>query len=570
MDIKGLVLFKNRFKLSDDFMEIIYSLFERLHHFGYISKSQTTKLIKKLNENINELYMGTKNIYDYKTGFYDASKKILYIKDESDIPSIYLRIIYAITTSEIKDKHFHMGYSITKMRTDSYKLEYLNFGINRAVVANLVCKLCDTLPVHINIVPTYKTYTHNFLGEEISSNNDIYALESKILSELCFATNLEEDVFYEGVFSRDPIKCLDDIFKKKRFKGKKDFLKHLDEISLNYSSYNKLIYLAKKLNENYLEIKKNALNDNIKELRKEKREIELQLLSITNKEYSPDVVFFDEALTEHSTNLGLSEKINELENMLRSEITAIQDILAKNIISSLEILKPYKYASRLVQFNNLLIRPNEQVSKKITETILYELIPTSEVKAVNIIQKIRYAIILGLLSTDQFENISNNFSFFNIEDLTDEQSGTTCVVLNANKMFAKIVRVSGLNKRVESGNLSAEYMHLDNLQYLISSDFSNIYVNDIEKLYTKITTDYDIFKTVSLENMYIFKYNKKDYLIIYKNSSTYVVGLNYENKEYSIILLTISDFFKVFDSNTSIVSSSKSNLPVVVRQKSVF
>jgi hypothetical protein len=52
---------------------------------------------------------------------------------------------------------------------------------------------------------------------------------------------------------------LDKAFKKKKFKRSDDFLVVLDTISRKYSTYNKLVFLSQKLNDNYVEYKKNVL-----------------------------------------------------------------------------------------------------------------------------------------------------------------------------------------------------------------------------------------------------------------------------------------------------------------------
>lgn len=565
IDIKELMLFKKRFNLSDNFMEIVYSLFDRLVHFEYVSKSVANKLIHKLSANVNEIFIGTKNIYDYKTGFYDSITKTLYIKDENDISAIYLRLLYAITTTEVDSKNFTTGYSKTKMRTDSYKLEYVNYGINRAAVANLVCKLCDTLPISIDIIPTYKTYTHDFLGYEITSNNDIYALEGKILSELCFVFELDENMFYSGIFVTNPIKYLNNIFNKGKFENSDTFLKLLDNISINYSKYNKLMYLSKKINDNYLEIKKNILNDSVKMLKKEKKEIEFEIRNVTNK-VSNIELYFDSSDDEYRTDLGLAEIIDDLESVLKKKIKTLQNILVKHLLNKPSSLNAYKYASKLVQFNSMLIHPSDDIYKKVMKIIFNELIPTDEIKAINIIQKIRCALILDLLSTDKFSKISSSFSFYRVEDLTDELNGTTLVILTANKMFAKIAEIRGLNVKANYENLSTKYLPLDNLKYVINSDFSNTYVDDVEKLYTQVRNEFAIFKNVALENMYLFKYNSKNYLIIYKDTTAYVVQVDVKNKEYILTNLFVSDPFKIFKLNKGYKEKTISNLPVILKK----
>ena len=93
MSKSDLVQFQEKFHLSDNFINTIEELLDKLIDFGYIGIFKKRALIEKLYDNINEIYIGNQNPLDYKTGFYDANKKVLYIKNEKDIPSVYLRLL---------------------------------------------------------------------------------------------------------------------------------------------------------------------------------------------------------------------------------------------------------------------------------------------------------------------------------------------------------------------------------------------------------------------------------------------------------------------------------------------
>ncbi len=80
-----LIKFQERFNLSHNFICTIEELFDKLIDLGYISIFKKRSLTQKLEENIDEIYIGAQNPLDYKTGFYDANKKVLYIKNENDI-----------------------------------------------------------------------------------------------------------------------------------------------------------------------------------------------------------------------------------------------------------------------------------------------------------------------------------------------------------------------------------------------------------------------------------------------------------------------------------------------------
>ena len=217
-------------KIPDNFMSIVSSLFDRLIDFGYVNSSGAKKLTKKLYDNIDTLILGKTIGLDYKSGYYDAVKKELYIKDIQNIESIYLRIIYVITTTEISEGVYGVGYSTSTLSRSDYKIQHKNFGINRAVVSNLVCRLLYTIPETLSIVPTYRTFNSDFLGNEVKSDNDIYFLEGKILSQICYSLNLNEEDLYNNLFSHSPNKYLSRFFSKSKIKNLDEILKDLDNL----------------------------------------------------------------------------------------------------------------------------------------------------------------------------------------------------------------------------------------------------------------------------------------------------------------------------------------------------
>lgn len=558
MSVQDFESFKKKLNLTNEFIEIVDSLFDKLLALGYINRKQRQKLIDRLYNNIDSVSFGKGNLYDYKSGYYDANQKRLYIKDENNIPAIYLRLLYAMNSIEISKNSYTTGFAITKMRTDSYKMEYINFGLNRAIMANLVSKIYNALPISVNVAP--KEYTHNFLGYNITANNDIYSVEGKILSELCFALNIDEEIFFEGLFSKKPLKFLNKVFKKKGFYNYEEFLKLFDEISRTYNKYNKVCYLSKLLNENYLNIKKNALNGANEELLAEKRHIENTITTTVNEILNRSDENYDEV---QSPVPAITEATEFLENSLIDNLNKIQDILADKIITTFDKLSPYIYASKLHQFCNMLIKPNIKLKEVVRDTILYKLIPKNEIRATNIIQKIRYAIILDLLSNEKFTDISKNFSFHTIQELINEEKGIATIIVTANKSFARMVDVGGLNNKLDDMQIEVEYIPLDNLQYIMNSDYSNMYVNQIEKLYTEITTKFEYFKGVSLANMYMFDYAKQKYLIIYKNSTPYVAKVTNKNE---VTLLEVSYSYKIFDDSNKVKKEKNKALPALVRR----
>lgn len=568
--------FKKTLNLSDYFISVIESLLTKLIDLGYIASFDKGKYINLLCDNISEVAIGSTDSLDYKTGFFDASQKKLYIKDDLNVPSCYLRLLYALCTDEISEGVFKTGFATTKMSKKNYKLEYENFGFNRGVIANLACNLADLFSYNITITPTHKTYTHNFLGYEIVSSNDIYAVEGKLISEFCFAFNIDEELLYAGLFTKNPKKYLEKIFSKKKFDKANTFIKLFDNFSRNYSTYNKLLFLSGKLNENYIEIKRNVLADDISNLKQEKLDIEEKIAltingldidkklkeNITN---SKEVDLFEEELTVNYSNL--LEIIDNLELKLKQYIIDIQDILSEVIINTNKGLSSYQYASKLKRFNDVLICKNDNISNKILDTILFKLLPVGEITAMNITEKIKYSLILNILSERKFTEISNTFSFKIIPSLINEVEGTTLVLLSANKAFAKLIKINDLNKPITSLTKEPENIILDNLKYILNSDYSNMYCANIERLYTALRVKYDEFKNVSLDEIYIFEYENSAYMIVYDKSTPHLISYNFTKDNFDFTPINLSEDYLVFGKTKKDDFIFRSNLPTVYKKQ---
>lgn len=566
MSKTDLTLFKEKYNVSDYFVSVVESLFSKLVEFEYITNSKVPYYIDKLMENVNEIRFGSSNsIYDYKSGYYDANKKELYIKDEKNIPAVYLRLLYAVTTVEIEPNVYSIGYSTTKLRKDSYKLSYENFGINRAVMGNLVYKLCNLIPANLRLTPSIKTQTHDFLGFKIESTNQLYYLEDKLLSELCYVLDLDPELLYLGLFSKSTSKYLDSVFAKKDFTNKEKFLKLFDNISRKYNTYNKLTYLSNKLNENYIEYKKHILKDDVDSIIKEQEAIEAKINSVILSLYGN--ANNDDASNELEVSYGLSEALESLETELKGYLIKFQDILADNIIKSNSSLPYIKYASKMKCFNDILIVPNKKINKTIHDTILFKLMPESEVTGINLIQKIKYAIIEQILSDNDFADISNTFSFYNITNLENSNLGAAVILLNSNKRFTRIVEVKGLNQDYKkSSNFKLNYIPIDNLKHLMNTTASNTYIGNIEALYTALKDNFEELKSVPLDAIYVFEHETHKYLICFTNAKPYVISYVYSSRGYGFNMLNLSEQYKVFGKTTVNNNTVKSSLPVLYKK----
>ena len=575
MGYSDLEHFKDTLKASDYFVGITESLIDKLLEYEYISSFKLSHYLKKLTNNISELRIDTNNPYEYKTGYYDANKKEMYIKNTKNVSATYLRLLYALTTTEVDKNVYESGYATTKLSTENYKLCHYNFGINRAIMSNLVYKLCNLIPSSLQITEMQQTSTHNFLGFKIESQNDMYFLEGKILSELCYVLDLDPELLYRGLFTKHPMKVLNKAFKKKKFKRAEDFLIVLDNISRKYSTYNKLVFLSQKLNDNYVDYKKNVLTSDVNDINKEKALIEQEIANVLAKlkrDASPKEVTEDDEDIVIEENLdevldytsSLAETIQNLYDELREQIIYIQDILSEQLIECSKNLSYTLYASKLKCFNNILIVPNKRLSDKIEEIITFKLMPEAEVTGSNLVDKIKYALIEQILAEKDYSDISNTFSFYNIDSLENAENGSCLIILNHSKPPSKILEVSGLD---EAGhNYTITPIPLDNLSHIMNTGYSTFFVGNIEKLYTDLKNNFKKFSNIPLDQIYVFEYNSKKYLLLQANGMPHVVAFStQEIRNFGI--QPLSEKYKVFGKSvTKTKNKSTTTLPTLYKK----
>ncbi len=77
--------FQQKCKLDNDFIEKINFLFEKLINFGYIERYNINKFAKQLYLNVDAVFLSPDKTHDYKTGYYDAIKKEIYIRNINDL-----------------------------------------------------------------------------------------------------------------------------------------------------------------------------------------------------------------------------------------------------------------------------------------------------------------------------------------------------------------------------------------------------------------------------------------------------------------------------------------------------
>lgn len=550
---------KEKCNVDSNLIEIIEDLFQKLIHFGYITPSGSKKLKKKLYNNIDTIIIGNRNSPDYKSGYYDAIKKELYIKDISNIESIYLRILYAITSKEISKEVYHIGYSSSSLSKKSYKIDHLNFGINRAVVSNLVCRLLYTLPTTLSIVPTYRSYENDFLGNRINSDNDIYFIEGKILTQICYVFEINEENLYLNLFSKSPVKHLHKAFSKVKDELITKLLGLFDSLSQTYSNYNKLCYLNRLLDTNYLNIKKNILNNDISALEIEQSRIKVAIKTALNKLLTVSIEDTDENINIESS---LAEKINSLEESILLIISNLQDILVNNLISRESSYSPIAYAIKLKELDEMTISKNQKLKDATINTITRRLLNTFENTASNLIEKVKYSLINEILSSEKYIKIYKNLSFKKV-NFKEREGDFELIAINIDDSFVQLVKVDDLNKSIKDIYKNTTPIKIDNLKYLLDNPSSPSDVHKIERIFTTIKNKHSRVSFLALEDFYLFTLNAKEYILAITKNTFYVIELDYlDDGNVDSKILKLSENYTIFNLHDF------SNMPVIYKKQS--
>lgn len=534
--------FKEKCKVNNDFMEKVNYLFERLVHFGYIDRLNVNKLAKKLYNNVNTIILSADKTNDYKTGYYDAITKELYIRDINDLESLFLRLIYAITTTKKKENVYNVGYSTTSLSNLSYKQEHKNFGINRAVVSNLVCRILYTEPTTLSIVPSYRTYEKDFLGNGIEADNNIYFLEGQILKQMCFALNIQEEELYYHLFL-NPTSYLNRMLSKSKVENPDQLLAIFDRASKNYCNYNKLLYLNRLLDKNYLELKKSLPDEEVDEsLLKESENIKYTIAK-TILEFKPQE---DDEIED--VELSLNETINELEENMIKNVVNIQDILVDTLIISEERYTPITFTIKQKQLSNLLIFKNEKLEESIFNTITYKVLNTYESSSSNLIEKMKYSIASEVLSSEKYIKVYSSMEFNRLTSLNLDDN-TEIMALSIEGTFLQLIKVNGLNLQFKELKDNTEIIKIDNLKFLLNSPIGVKGTQNIEKVYTYIKTHHEKYKTIEIEKLYITNINDTTLVLVLSDDEFEIFKMDILDDKIDCDKVALSETYSVFNSS---------------------
>ena len=528
---------KEKLKLSNEVIDILYELLEKLRFSGYVSKTMELDLADRLYENIDRVLIGTESKDDYKSGYYDAFKKEIYIKDLSNKKAVYQRFLYAMTTRKVEDNKYMVGYSYTYMNKNNFKLHHEGYGINRAVISNLASKLVDSVKTQIGFELVYTRYKTNFLGYDIISENDNYYFESNLFSQMCYALNIEKDIFYKELFSKNPIAEIEKELSKVNIDYQK-YIDNMDKLSRKYSNYNHLKNLLNILDKIQIKLQKSE------KLSKE----EERVLSIQERKAKRDIndaIFRYTDIEEDTTDeVSVSEVLENMENYIINLVVEEQRMLSDYLCSVEDIEKPYEFAARLKQYNSMLIIKEDRIEKFIYEIITEKILKTNELTSVNLIEKIKYSLVQELISTDKYNGIYEDFSFKVINDL--ETPEEKYIIITSNGSFVQTIRVSDLDNRIQRLEDNTEKIITDNFRHILNSDYMGYNVNQIETIFTKLKEQYAFFSKVTTENINFFMKDRTYYLIIQFKNEIYVVKAMPTYSTFKVEMVELSESYSIF------------------------
>ncbi|MEG0073205.1 MAG: hypothetical protein RR922_01305 [Clostridia bacterium] len=546
---------KRKLKINDELLEIIYELLEKLRIFGYVSNSKEMDLVDKLYKNIDKIVIGTDAKEDLKSGYYDAHKKELYLRDITDKNAVYQRLIYAMTTREIDKDKYMVGFSYTSAQKGSFKYRYEGYALNRAVVATLSNKLCESKNDEMSLKVMYKTYKTNFLGYDIIAESDNYFLESNLLNQLCFALSEDKNNIYKMLFDRTPLINMDKMFKRSEFESK-EFISVLDSLSKKYFNYNKILSYVNELNSNFSKQQRltGKTDKDKKALIKEEKRLN-NLIKDTITKYS-DVKDVDQ------DSVNSNEFLEKCETDIVDYIIKLQNILTDYIADDTVDIEPYAFASKLKQFNDIVIVKSNKISNLLFETITTKILKNPEITSVNLIEKIKYSLVNELMSTDKFKDVYNDFSFKKILDKSDDSAAY--IIVQSNGHFVETVKVSDLQKSMRTLQNNTRVILTDNFKHILNSDYMNENLSKVERVYTKLKEKYSYFNKLKMEEVNFFEEDNKMYLLMQYKGALYVSLVKEDLGVTDIQMVDVSEEYSIF---TQTVGKKISLLPVLYKEK---
>ena len=551
---------KDKCNMDEKLYKIIEDLFNKLIDFGYITNLQVKSLQKRLYNNIDTIYIGDDIKIDYKTGYYDSIKKELYLKDLANTEAVFLRLLYALTTTSISKNSSYVGFSKVCISNKSYKITFENFGINRAVVSNLVCRLLNTNPTALSIVPTYKTYTNDFLGNKIKSDNDIYFLEAKLLNQLCYILDISIETLYVDLFKANKKDYFEKLFNKIKFKNYEKITSTLDTISIKYSNYNKLIYLNKLLNQNYLNVKRRIPGSDISDLEQEKEKIKLLIHNSLQKIITNYNEPSEDDMLEPNIDSRLSEQISTLESEIINNIYYIQKLEADYLIVKNEKNSTLSYAIKLRKLQEISVLENKELSEYIFKIITEKLMYSYEKDTSSSIEKIKYSIISEILSSEKYLKIYEGLNIFKMPTLKFDDD-TEIIILTIDNTFMQFIQVENLLKPIHDLKANTLNINIDNLDYVLNNQSIKKDIPTCEKIYASIKSKYPTLRNINLNDIYLARLQNYNIVLIPRDKDFVILEVVLKQDKITTRKLKLSEPYKIFNPHNF------SNIPIIYKKK---
>ncbi len=554
MKITYMKTLKKKLKMSDELLEMTYELMEKLRMCGYISNNKEMDLVDLLCKNVSKVTIGAVDAEDLKSGYYDAHKKELYIKDISDKKAVFQRLLYAMTTKKVDINKYMVGFSITSKQKNSYKYKYENFAINRAVVADLASKLCNTSTEDMAIKILYKTYKANFLGYDILAENDNYYLESNMFKQLCFVTNEKKETIYKLLFERNPKAALEKLLKKSDFTFDK-FMDTFDKLSKKYSNYNKVLAYVNTLNSSYAKLQRTngKTEEDIKKIENKIKKLN-NVIKESVKKYSK--------IVDDEQEINSNEFLENSETEITEMIIKMQDILVEYLTDDRVAIEPFDFASKLQQYNNMIVVKENKVEDLIFETVTTKVLKETEITSVNLIEKIKYSLIREIISTDKYKDIYTDLTFRKVQDTTDDEA---YIIVLSNLNVIQSVKISNLNSHISMLKENTTPILTDNFKHILNADYFNPKMGKIEKIFTSIKDRFPYFNKLRMEDINFFEDNGKMHLIMNYKENLYTAVVTENKSRLNIKMVDLSEEYAIF-SNRS-VANTISLLPVLYKEK---
>ena len=331
---------------------------------------------------------------------------------------------------------------------------------------------------------------------------------------------------------------------KSKVENPEQLLAIFDRASKNYSNYNKLLYLNKLLDNNYLEAKKvlpdEQINQSIlKERENIKYNITRTILSITPQKNEDEI---------DDIEISLNEVINELEENIINNVVNLQNIFVDTLIISESRYSPILFTVKQKELSDLLIFKNQKLEDSIFNTIIYKVLNTFESSSSNLIEKMKYSIASEVLSSEKYIKIYNNMEFNRLTNLTLDEN-TEIMALSVNGSFLQLIKVKDLNLPFKELKNNTEVIKIDNLKFLLNSPTAISVTQNIEKIYTYIKTHQEKYKTIEIEKLFITNINNTTLVLVISEDEFEIFQMDIVKDKIKCIKVALSETYNIFNSS---------------------